>query len=163
MRGDLARREPEMLARWQETDLYDRIRKASKGRPRFVLHDGPPYANGDLHMGHAVNKILKDIVVRNKTMSGFDSPYLPGWDCHGLPIEHQVEKAGGDRHDPNPFRRQCREFAESQINLQREGFQRMGVLGEWKKPIQNDAPADGSGKSSAPWQKFTDKTSLSTA
>ena len=145
MRGDLARREPEMLARWQETDLYDRIRKASKGRPRFVLHDGPPYANGDLHMGHAVNKILKDIVVRNKTMSGFDSPYLPGWDCHGLPIEHQVEKAGGDRHDPNPFRRQCREFAESQINLQREGFQRMGVLGEWKNPYKTMHPPTEAG------------------
>ena len=147
MRGDLARREPEMLARWQETDLYDRIRKASKGRPRFVLHDGPPYANGDLHMGHAVNKILKDIVVRNKTMSGFDSPYLPGWDCHGLPIEHQVEKAGGDRYDydPNPFRRQCREFAESQINLQREGFQRMGVLGEWKNPYKTMHPPTEAG------------------
>lgn len=145
MRGDLARREPEMLALWRRTRLYARVREAAKGRPRFVLHDGPPYANGGLHIGHAVNKILKDIVVRGKTLAGFDAPYLPGWDCHGLPIEHQVEKAGGDRKNPAAFRRQCRAFAESQIQLQREGFVRMGVMGEWDAPYKTMAPKTEAG------------------
>ncbi len=145
MRGDLARREPGMLAHWRETRLYERVRAAAKGRPGFVLHDGPPYANGDLHIGHAVNKILKDIVVRSKTLAGFDAPYLPGWDCHGLPIEHQVEKAGGDRKNADAFRRQCRAFAESQIRLQREGFMRMGVTGEWDAPYKTMAPQTEAG------------------
>ena len=95
MRGDLAKREPQWVKQWQEGKLYERIRKASQGRPKFVLHDGPPYANGDIHIGHAVNKILKDIVVKSRSLAGFDAPYVPGWDCHGLPIEHQVEKVHG--------------------------------------------------------------------
>ena len=145
MRGDLARREPEMLRQWQETDLYGRVRAQSAGRRKFVLHDGPPYANGDLHMGHAVNKILKDMVVRNKTMAGYDAPYLPGWDCHGLPIEHQVEKRGGDRRQAADFRRQCRAFAESQIDLQRGGFMRMGVIGQWDAPYKTMHPPTEAG------------------
>ena len=141
MRGDLARREPEMLQRWRDTDLYGRLRAAARQRnKRFVLHDGPPYANGDLHIGHAVNKILKDMVVRGKTMAGYDAPYLPGWDCHGLPIEHQVEKRGGDRRDADSFRRQCRAFAETQVDMQREGFIRMGVLGEWDEAYKTMQP-----------------------
>ena len=122
MRGQLARREPEILARWQKSRLYDRLREKCRGRPRFLLHEGPPYANGDPHIGHAVNKILKDFVVRGKTMAGFDAPYRPGWDCHGLPIEHQVEKTGFRRDDPAAFRRRCRAFAEEQIAKQRESF-----------------------------------------
>ena len=142
MRGDLARREPAMLAAWETNDLYRRVRRlaAEQKRPKFVLHDGPPYANGDLHMGHAINKTLKDIIVRSKTMAGFDAPYLPGWDCHGLPIEHQVEKSGGDRSDPDSFRRQCRAFAQSQIEIQKEGFIRMGVIGEWDAPYKTMTP-----------------------
>ena len=145
MRGDLARREPEMLRHWRDTRLYQRVREAAGGRPRFVLHDGPPYANGGLHIGHAVNKILKDIIVRSKTLAGFDAPYLPGWDCHGLPIEHQVEKSGGDRKDPDAFRKKCRAFAETQIELQREGFVRMGVMGEWDNPYKTMAPQTEAG------------------
>lgn len=139
MRGDLARREPEMLALWERGDLYRRVRDNARGRERFVLHDGPPYANGALHMGHAVNKILKDIVVRGKTLAGCDSPYLPGWDCHGLPIEHQVEKQGADRRDAAAFRRRCRAFADSQIDVQRRGFIRMGICGEWQTPYKTMA------------------------
>ena len=97
MRGDLAKREPVMLKAWHEKNLYQKIREVSKGRPKFVLHDGPPYANGDIHIGHAVNKILKDIIVKAKTLAGFDVPYVPGWDCHGLPIEHQIEKKYGKK------------------------------------------------------------------
>ncbi len=145
MRGDLARREPEMLKQWEDKNLYDRIRESSKGRKRFVLHDGPPYANGDLHMGHAINKVLKDLIVRGKTMAGYDAPYLPGWDCHGLPIEHQVEKAGGNRREPIEFRRQCREFAQTQIDLQRQGFKRMGVMGEWDTPYKTMSPPTEAG------------------
>ena len=140
MRGDLARREPDILALWEKGNLYRRLRDKMCNRPRFVLHDGPPYANGDLHMGHAVNKILKDIVIRSKTLAGFDSPYLPGWDCHGLPIEHQVEKRGGNRQSPIGFRRQCRAFAETQIDIQRRGFIRMGVMGEWQTPYKTMEP-----------------------
>ena len=92
MRGNLAQREPKILKKWQQMDLYNKLREAGKGREQFILHDGPPYANGDIHIGHAVNKILKDIIVKSKTLSGFDAPYVPGWDCHGLPIEHNVEK-----------------------------------------------------------------------
>lgn len=146
MRGNLAKREPQMLALWQKTRLYARIREVSTGRPRFVLHDGPPYANGALHIGHAVNKILKDIVVRSKTLAGFDAPYLPGWDCHGLPIEHQVEKSKrASRKDPDAFRRQCRIFAEEQIQMQREGFMRMGVMGEWDNPYKTMNPKTEAG------------------
>ena len=134
MRGDLAKREPLMLERWQERKFYDRIRKASRGRPRFVLHDGPPYANGDIHIGHAVNKILKDIIVKSKTLSGFDAPYVPGWDCHGLPIEHQVEKLHGKNIAPDKVRELCRAFAAEQVERQKKDFIRLGVLGDWEQP-----------------------------
>ena len=139
MRGDLARREPEWVRQWQEGKLYERIRAAAKGRPKFVLHDGPPYANGDIHIGHAVNKILKDIVVKSKTLAGFDAPYVPGWDCHGLPIEHQVEKTHGKNIPPAQFRKLCREFATEQIERQKAGFIRLGVLGDWDHPYRTMA------------------------
>lgn len=132
MRGNLAKREPEMLRRNRETDLYGRIRKAAKGRPRFELHDGPPYANGDIHLGHVVNKCLKDFVVRSRSALGYDARYRPGWDCHGLPIERELEKLGVPKDDPTEFRRRCREFAAEQIGRQREGFERLGVLGDWE-------------------------------
>src|SRR6202140_1179041 len=134
MRGDLAKREPQWVRQWQEKKLYQRIRKASTDRPKFILHDGPPYANGEIHIGHAVNKILKDIVVKSRTMLGFDSPYVPGWDCHGLPIEHEVRKALGAKRNtmsPADFRRACREFAAKYIDIQRDDFIRLGVLGDW--------------------------------
>jgi isoleucyl-tRNA synthetase len=134
MRGDLAKREPGWVARWQEHRLYQRIREAAQGRPKFVLHDGPPYANGDIHIGHAVNKILKDLVVKTRSLAGYDAPYVPGWDCHGLPIEHQVEKLHGRNVEPNQFRRLCREYARSQIERQRNDFIRLGVLGDWFDP-----------------------------
>ena len=137
MRGDLAKREPAMLASWEQVEIYKLIRKNSAGRPKFILHDGPPYANGKLHIGHAVNKVLKDIIIKSKTLSGFDAPYVPGWDCHGLPIEQKVEeKVGkvGVKVDAKVFRRLCREFAESQVDIQREDFKRMGVLGDWENP-----------------------------
>ena len=119
MRGDLAKREPQWVADWQANDLYGRIRKAAAGRPRFVLHDGPPYANGDIHIGHAVNKILKDIIVRSRTMAGFDAPYVPGWDCHGLPIEHQIEKKHGKQLPADQVRTLCRAFAGEQVERHR--------------------------------------------
>ena len=136
MRGDLARREPEWVKAWQEKGLYGRLREACKGRPLFVLHDGPPYANGDIHIGHALNKILKDIVVKSKTMAGFDAPYTPGWDCHGLPIEHQIEKKYGRHLDGNQARALCRAYAAEQIERQREDFRRLGVLGDWEHPYR---------------------------
>ncbi len=136
MRGDLARREPGWVQQWQDAKLYERIREASRGRPKFVLHDGPPYANGDIHIGHAVNKILKDIVVKSKTLAGFDSPYVPGWDCHGLPIEHQVEKKHGKSIPAAQFRKLCRDFAAEQIERQRRDFIRLGVLGDWLNPYR---------------------------
>jgi isoleucyl-tRNA synthetase len=139
MRGDLPRREPDILARWQNEGLYARIREHAKGRPPFVLHDGPPYANGAIHLGHAVNKILKDAVVKSRLMAGFDAPYVPGWDCHGLPIELAVEKKFGkvgDKLDAAAFRQKCREYATEQIALQSKDFQRLGVLGEWSNPYR---------------------------
>ena len=134
MRGDLAKREPQMLAQWQEKKRYQRIRAASKGREKFVLHDGPPYANGDIHIGHAVNKILKDIIVKSKTLGGFDAPYVPGWDCHGLPIELQVEKKHGKAIPAAQFRELCRAYAKEQIERQKKDFIRLGVLGDWDNP-----------------------------
>lgn len=137
MRGNLAKREPEMLQRWYDMDLYGEIRKISQGRDKFILHDGPPYANGDIHIGHAVNKVLKDIIVKSKTLSGFDAPYVPGWDCHGLPIEHKVEGMvgkAGDKVDFKTFRKKCREYAVKQVDGQREDFKRLGVLGSWDEP-----------------------------
>lgn len=134
MRGDLAKREPQMLDQWQVQQRYRKIRAASMGRPKFILHDGPPYANGDIHIGHAVNKVLKDIIVKSKTLSGFDAPYVPGWDCHGLPIELQVEKKHGKDMQPARFRELCREYAAEQIEKQKKDFIRLGVLGDWDNP-----------------------------
>ena len=134
MRGDLAKREPAWLKIWQEQQLYKKIRTARKGAKKFILHDGPPYANGDIHIGHAVNKILKDIIVKSKTMSGFDAPYVPGWDCHGLPIELMVEKTHGKNIDPAKFRELCREYAKAQVERQKADFIRLGVLGDWDNP-----------------------------
>ena len=122
MKADLAQREPALLARWEAEDTYGRLREIARGRPRFVLHDGPPYANGAIHIGHALNKILKDIIVKARSLEGFDSPYIPGWDCHGLPIEHAVEKKHGrpgQKLDTNDFRAACRAFAAEQIEQQR--------------------------------------------
>jgi len=137
MKADLAQREPRQLERWAAQDLYARIRTVSQGRPAFVLHDGPPYANGVIHLGHAVNKVLKDIVVKSRSLSGFDAPYVPGWDCHGLPIELAVEKKlgrPGHKLDARAFRAACREFAGRQIDSQRADFKRLGVFGDWERP-----------------------------
>jgi isoleucyl-tRNA synthetase len=139
MRGDLPKREPVALKRWEDENLYAQVRKHAEGRPTFILHDGPPYANGQIHIGHAVNKVLKDIVVKSKLMAGFDAPYVPGWDCHGLPIELQVEKKFGkvgDKIDAAEFRKRCREYAAEQIDLQRRDFKRLGVLGDWDNPYR---------------------------
>ena len=144
MKANLPQREPELLAWWAEQKLYEQIQAAGKGRPRYVLHDGPPYANGRIHIGHALNKILKDIIVKSKTMAGFHAPYVPGWDCHGLPIEHQVMKELGDKKkdlDASAIRKLCREYAEKYVNIQREEFQRLGVLGEWQQPYLTMTPA----------------------
>ncbi|MCW8884143.1 MAG: isoleucine--tRNA ligase, partial [Motiliproteus sp.] len=137
MRGNLAQREPKQLAEWNKLGLYQKIREVSQGRDKFILHDGPPYANGDIHIGHSVNKILKDIIVKSKNMSGFDSPYVPGWDCHGLPIEHKVEtKIGkaGTKKTFKEFRQKCREYAKKQVDGQKKDFIRLGVLGDWDNP-----------------------------
>jgi len=137
MKADLANREPAMLAAWERDKLYEKIRAASQGRPSFVLTDGPPYANGAIHLGHAVNKILKDIIVKSRTLDGYDAPYVPGWDCHGLPIEMQVEKTHGrvgQKIDAKAFRAACREYALKQIDSQRKDFKRLGVLGDWDHP-----------------------------
>jgi isoleucyl-tRNA synthetase len=143
MKADLAQREPAMARAWEERAIYAKQREAMRGRPRFVLHDGPPYANGAIHIGHAVNKILKDIVVKSRTLDGFDAPYIPGWDCHGLPIELQVEKKygrPGQKLDAAAFREACRAYAQEQIDLQRADFKRLGVLGDWDHPYRTMAP-----------------------
>ncbi len=134
MRGDLSKREPQMLSRWNALQYYRKIRKAKQGLPRFILHDGPPYANGDIHIGHAVNKILKDIIIKAKTLSGYDAPYVQGWDCHGLPIELQVEKKHGKSLPAKEFRELCRAYALEQIERQKKDFMRLGVLGDWDHP-----------------------------
>ncbi|HEP1043152.1 TPA: isoleucine--tRNA ligase [Serratia marcescens] len=137
MRGDLAKREPGMLQRWYEQDLYGIIRTAKKGKKTFILHDGPPYANGSIHIGHSVNKILKDIIIKSKGMAGFDSPYVPGWDCHGLPIELKVEQLygkPGEKLTAAEFRQKCREYAAEQVEGQKKDFIRLGVLGDWDRP-----------------------------
>ena len=136
MRGDLPKREPGWVQQWQQSQLYKRIREKAAGRPKFVLHDGPPYANGDIHLGHAVNKILKDIIVRSKTLAGFDAPYVPGWDCHGLPIEHQIEKKHGKNLPASEVRKLCRAFAGEQVEIQKKGFIRLGVLADWDRPYR---------------------------
>jgi len=137
MRASLPAREPERLARWEQSGLYRQIRERRRGAQRFILHDGPPYANGEIHMGHALNKTLKDIIVRYKTMRGYDAPYVPGWDCHGLPIEHQLLKEMGKRKEEvsrETVRQAARAYAEKYVGLQREGFQRLGILGDWANP-----------------------------
>src|SRR5271167_2257226 len=140
MRGDLPKRELPILARWEEMDLYRRLREASRGREKFVLHDGPPYANAELHLGHVLNKILKDVVSRSQQMLGKDAPYVPGWDCHGLPIEWIIEekyRAKGQSKDSVPidqFRKECRDFAAHWIEVQKRDFKRLGVVGDWDNP-----------------------------
>jgi isoleucyl-tRNA synthetase len=145
MRAGLPQREPELLARWARQDLYHRLRETAQGRPKFVLHDGPPYANGNIHIGHALNKILKDVVTRSQQMLGFDSNYVPGWDCHGLPIEWRIEEEnyrakGKTKPDLTnsaamiAFRRECRAYAEHWLNVQRDEFKRLGVEGDWDHP-----------------------------
>jgi isoleucyl-tRNA synthetase len=134
MRGDLAKREPGWVKQWQDKKIYERVRKAAAGRPKFVLHDGPPYANGDIHLGHAVNKILKDMVVKARTLAGFDAPYVPGWDCHGMPIEIQIEKLYGKDLPTAEVLTKARAYALEQVDRQRQGFIRLGVLGEWDNP-----------------------------
>lgn len=137
MKAGLAQREPAMLQRWQQMDLYARIREQSAGRPVFILHDGPPYANGDLHLGHSVNKSLKDMIIKSRTLLGFDAPYVPGWDCHGLPIEHNVEKKkgkAGQKISYADFRKACRDYAAGQVENQKKDFIRLGVLGDWDNP-----------------------------
>ncbi len=137
MKADLPRREPDMLRAWDAMKLYDLLRQARAGRPMWVLHDGPPYANGHIHMGHALNKILKDLIIRSRSMFGFDAPYVPGWDCHGLPIEHQVDKELGPKAKQVPIpnkRRMCRAYAEKFIDIQRDEFRRLGGIGDWMHP-----------------------------
>lgn len=143
MKANLPQREPEMLAWWEQQKLYDRIQAMGHGRPRYVLHDGPPYANGRIHIGHALNKILKDIIVKSKTMAGFHAPYVPGWDCHGLPIEHQVMKELGEKKQylgVSEIRKLCRAYAEKYVDIQRDEFKRLGVLGEWDHPYLTMTP-----------------------
>ena len=140
MRAGLPKAEPKWLDTWARDDLYGQQRRAAAGRPKFVLHDGPPYANGDIHIGHAINKVLKDVIARSHQMRGYDAPYVPGWDCHGLPIEWKIEekyrkkKKNKDEVDPIEFRRECREFADHWIDVQREQFKRLGIVGDWDNP-----------------------------
>ena len=134
MRGNLAKREPSWVANWNESNTYKKIRNARAGKTKYILHDGPPYANGDIHIGHAVNKILKDFIIKSKTLSGYDAPYVPGWDCHGLPIELVIEKKYGKNIDADKFRHLCREYALEQVEKQKKDFERLGVLGDWSNP-----------------------------
>ncbi len=137
MKANLPQNEPARLAQWQKDDLYGQIRRARAGEARYILHDGPPYANGAIHLGHALNKCIKDFVVKTKTMAGFDAPYVPGWDCHGLPIEIKVdEKLGRKKLEMPPLavRRACREYAQKYVDLQRSQFERIGVFGQWNDP-----------------------------
>ncbi|PKN03922.1 MAG: isoleucine--tRNA ligase, partial [Deltaproteobacteria bacterium HGW-Deltaproteobacteria-9] len=137
MKANLAKKEPEMLKLWEEMNIYQKIREVSKGREVYILHDGPPYANGNIHLGTALNKIIKDMVIKAKNMTGFDSVYVPGWDCHGLPIEHQVDKELGEKKNElsqADKRRSCRKYAEKFVDIQREQFKRLGVFGDWDHP-----------------------------
>lgn len=146
MKAGLPQREPQILKFWNDIGLYQKLRKIGEGRPKFVLHDGPPYANGSIHIGHAVNKILKDIIVRSKTLAGYDAPYVPGWDCHGLPIEHKVETTHGKNLPADKTRELCREYAAEQIEGQKADFIRLGVLGEWDNPYKTMAFANEAGE-----------------
>lgn len=136
MKGDLSRREPEFIKFWEDSNIYQKLIDNRVASPRFVLNDGPPYANGPIHIGHAINKILKDIIIKSKNLEGYQSPYIPGWDCHGLPIEIQVEKKVGRHLSPSDFRSKCRDYAEEQIIIQAEGFKRLGVLADWNNPYK---------------------------
>jgi len=144
MKADLARREPDVQKFWEDQNIYAKLREVARGRPTFILHDGPPYANGTIHLGHAINKVLKDVVVKSRSLDGYDAPYVPGWDCHGLPIEHQIEKARGTKAvkamEPRDFRQACREFAMSQVETQRVDFKRLGVMGDWDRPYMTMQP-----------------------
>ncbi|HLO08060.1 MAG TPA: class I tRNA ligase family protein, partial [Terriglobales bacterium] len=143
MKANLPQNEPKALARWQEMGIYQRIREARQGAPTYVLHDGPPYANGPIHLGHALNKCLKDFIVKSKTMSGFDSPYVPGWDCHGLPIEIKVDQQLGGKKlqmEKLEVREACRKYAQKFLDLQREQFKRIGVFGRWDDPYSTMTP-----------------------
>ena len=139
MRGDLAKREPQWVRKWQDEKVYEKIRAASKGRPKFILHDGPPYANGDIHLGHAINKILKDIIVKSRNLAGYDAVYVPGWDCHGMPIEREIEKHHGKHLAVEKTQSLCRAYAAEQIERQKQDFRRLGVLGDWDHPYQTMA------------------------
>ena len=137
MKAELPKKEPETLKRWEDAGLYKKICGAGKGRPKYILHDGPPYANGSIHIGHALNKILKDIIVKSRFMTGFATDYVPGWDCHGLPIELQVEKELGQEKrglSKAEVRKRCRAYAERFVGIQREEFKRLGVFGLWDEP-----------------------------
>src|SRR5438270_8525370 len=143
MKANLPLNEPRMLARWGEQGIYQRIRQARKGALIYVLHDGPPYANGEIRLGHALNKGLKDFVVKSKTMAGFDAPYVPGWDCHGLPIEIKVDESLGRKKlemAPLEVRKACRDYAEKYLDLQRAQFKRIGVFGRWETPYSTMSP-----------------------
>jgi isoleucyl-tRNA synthetase len=161
MKANLPQAEPRRLERWRKEDLYGAIRRAGHGRPRFVLHDGPPYANGHIHLGTALNKILKDVVIRSRSMAGHDAPYRPGWDCHGLPIELKVDRTlGAKKREMSPldFRRACRAYAEKYVRVQREEFERLGVLGEWDDPYLTMSPryqATSTGSSTRPRSRST--------
>src|SRR5437867_777521 len=144
MKANLPQAEPRRLEQWKADGLYAKVRAARKGRPPFVLHDGPPYANGHVHLGTSLNKILKDVVVRSRSMAGYDAPYVPGWDCHGLPIELHLDRSLGPKKrqmSPVAFRRACREYAEKFVKIQRTEFERLGVLGEWETPYLTMSPA----------------------
>ena len=143
MKANLAQAEPRRLEAWKAEDLYGQVRAARKGAPRFVLHDGPPYANGHIHLGTTLNKILKDVVVRSRSLAGFDAPYVPGWDCHGLPIELRVDKdLGAKKREMSPvaFRQACRAYAEKYLDIQRSEFVRLGVMGDWDHPYRTMDP-----------------------
>src|SRR6266699_4248528 len=137
MKANLPVAEPKMLAAWERENLYAQIRASRAGRPTYILHDGPPYANGAIHLGTAFNKIVKDFIVKSRTMAGFDSPYVPGWDCHGLPIEHKVDQELGSKKakmSAADIRRECRKYAEKFVDIQREDFKRLGIPGQWDRP-----------------------------
>jgi len=143
MKANLPQREPQFLKRWEEARLYEKIQAARRDAPLFVLHDGPPFANGDVHIGTALNKILKDVIIKYKTMRGFRAPYVPGWDCHGLPVELKVQKEiekKGEKVSAAETRARCRAYAEKYVRVQREQFKRLGVLGDWEHPYLTMSP-----------------------
>ena len=146
MRGDLAKREPAWVKEWDEQGLYKKLRDARHGAPLFVLHDGPPYANGAIHMGHAVNKVLKDMIVKARQLKGFDAQYVPGWDCHGLPIENAIEKKHGRNLSRDDMQAKSRAYATEQIALQMADFKRLGVLGDWADRYATMDPANEAGE-----------------